>query len=194
MADRMTPQQRSRCMSHIRSRNTGPEKTVRRELYGRGFRYRLNCPSLPGTPDLVLHKYRTAIFVNGCFWHGPEGCVKYVRPSSNEAFWNAKVERNKARDDRDRAHLEALGWFVIVIWECELTPSRLNDTMDRVEAEIRSNRFRFIADKASSRNRRYLLSSEERKAKEEAALRVGDSLKGVRIPGEVKSLSGEEDL
>ena len=193
MADRMTPLQRSRCMSRIRSKDTGPERSVRRELYRRGFRYRLNCRNLPGTPDIVLHKYRTAIFVNGCFWHGHEGCKSYVRPSSNTGFWDLKVQRNKSRDARDAAHLEALGWFVITIWECELSPSRLQETMDKVESDIRSNRFRYIKEKAASRYRKDSLAKEDHLKRSETVLKTEESLGGTKIPGNVKSLSEKEE-
>lgn len=193
MADRMTVLQRSKCMSHIRSRNTGPERIVRKELYSRGFRYRLNCSSLPGTPDLVLHKYRTAVFVNGCFWHGHENCPKYVRPSSNAAFWNAKVEANRKRDAKVIAHLEALGWFVLTIWECELSPDRLYETMARVETEIRANRFRFISRKEEARKRKAELSSRDHDDKLKEAEKSREALSGKKIPREVRLLSKHSD-
>ena len=96
--DKMTAEQRHRCMAAIRSRDTRPEMVVRRYLHACGFRYRLNHPGLPGHPDIVLRKYRTVIFVNGCFWHGHEGCRHFRLPKTNTGFWRAKIERNKARD------------------------------------------------------------------------------------------------
>ena len=93
MPDILTPQQRHRCMSRIRSKATKPEMAVRRWLWAHGYRYRLNVKSVPGKPDIVMRRYRTAIFVNGCFWHGHEGCSKFVMPKSNTAFWQAKITR-----------------------------------------------------------------------------------------------------
>ena len=98
MPDPLTLQQRHLCMSHIRSKDTSPELKVRRELWRRGYRYRVNVRSLPGTPDIVLGRYRSVIFVNGCFWHGHEGCRKYTVPKSNVEFWKEKVARNRERD------------------------------------------------------------------------------------------------
>ena len=98
MADKLTKEQRHHCMAQIRGKGTKPEMVVRKFLFGRGFRYRLNHPWLPGHPDIVLRKYRSVIFVNGCFWHGHEGCRYYVVPKSNTEFWKTKIARNRARD------------------------------------------------------------------------------------------------
>lgn len=108
MPDRLTPEQRNRCMKSIRSRNTKPEMMVRRYLFARGFRYRVNVKRLPGTPDIVLRKYRTAIFINGCFWHGHEDCPYFVLPKTNTPFWKAKIERNRERDMQKRIQLRLL--------------------------------------------------------------------------------------
>ena len=116
----MTPQQRHRCMSHIRSKDTKPEQLVRQALWHKGFRYKLHVKDLPGKPDIVLPKYKTAIFVNGCFWHGHKGCKDFVIPKSNTAFWLEKIGKNKERDARDETALKSAGWKVITIWECEL--------------------------------------------------------------------------
>lgn len=132
MPDRMTPQQRHNCMSHIHSRDTRPELAARRELWRRGFRYRVNVRKLPGTPDIVLPKYRTAIFVNGCFWHHHEGCRYATTPKKNVEYWNAKFERNRARDAETAETLEAQGWNVVVIWECELKKDKLEQTRERL--------------------------------------------------------------
>lgn len=103
---------------------------MRRFLFARGFRYRLNHPRLPGHPDLVLRKYRTAIFVNGCFWHGHEGCRYYVVPKSNVDFWKAKIERNRARDREEQQRLAAMGWHCITVWECQLKPKVREQTLE----------------------------------------------------------------
>lgn len=133
MTDRMTPEQRHRCMAAIRSRDTRPEMVVRRYLWGRGFRYRLSHPWLPGHPDIVLRKYRTAIFVNGCFWHGHENCKAYRLPKTNTEFWQAKIERNRKRDAYERRQLAAMGWHCIVVWECELKPKARERTLHALE-------------------------------------------------------------
>ena len=122
MPDKLTPEQRHRCMASIKSRNTKPEVLVRKFLFARGLRFRINVKRLPGTPDIVLKKYRTCIFVNGCFWHGHEGCKYYVMPKTNTEFWKAKIERNRARDLDRRIKLRDMGWHVIQIWECQLKP------------------------------------------------------------------------
>lgn len=122
MADRLTKEQRHKNMSAIRGKNTKPELVVRKFLFSRGFRYRLNHPRLPGHPDLVLRKYRTVIFVNGCFWHGHENCKYFVLPKTNSEFWSDKIERNKARDKKEQRQLAAMGWHCITIWECQLKP------------------------------------------------------------------------
>lgn len=120
MADLLTSNQRSYCMSRIRGKNTKPEILVRKGLHARGFRFRLHNKKLPGSPDVVLPKYGVAIMVNGCFWHGHKGCRYANEPKSNVDFWLAKIARNRHRDEVTVAHLEALGWHVITIWECEL--------------------------------------------------------------------------
>ena len=129
MSDVMTPQQRHKCMSHIRSKNTKPEQLVRQALWHQGFRYRLHVKDLPGKPDIVLPKYKTVVFINGCFWHGHEGCKDFVIPKSNTAFWLDKIGKNKARDARDEAALNVAGWKVITIWECELKKTQFDDTV-----------------------------------------------------------------
>jgi DNA mismatch endonuclease (patch repair protein) len=120
--DYLTPAQRHRCMSAIHAKNTKPELLVRRYLFSRGFRYRLNDPRLPGHPDLVLRKYRTVVFVNGCFWHGHEGCKYFRLPQTNAEFWQAKITRNSERDKAEQRALAALGWHCITVWECQLKP------------------------------------------------------------------------
>lgn len=137
MTDTMTAEQRHRCMSHIRSKGTKPELKVRRWLWSNGYRYRLNVKSVPGKPDIVMRPYRTAIFVNGCFWHGHESCCKI--PQTNRDFWQAKIRRNRERDAANYRILRENGWQVIVIWECQLTAEHLETTMREVEMLLNSN-------------------------------------------------------
>ena len=126
-------------MSHIRSKATKPEMEVRRWLWAHGYRYRLNVKSVPGRPDIVMRKYRTAIFVNGCFWHGHEVCSKFVMPKSNTDFWKTKIEYNRARDQKNYDILNQAGWQVIVIWQCNLTKDRLDPTMQSVSVALNRN-------------------------------------------------------
>ena len=142
--DKLTQQQRHNNMAAIRSKDTKPELIVRRWLWSRGFRYRLNHKRLPGHPDLVLRKYRTCIFVNGCFWHGHHiqciihnaqciieknsECCKI--PKTNREFWVAKIWRNKERDKAEQRQLAGMGWHCITVWECELTPKRREETLE----------------------------------------------------------------
>ena len=123
--DKLTKEQRHKCMSAIKGRNTKPELLVRKFLFSRGFRYRLNHPRLPGHPDLVLRKYRTVIFVNGCFWHGHD--CRNTRPAENKEYWQKKCERNMKHDKDVTAMFEARGWKVLRIWECEL--KKRNETI-----------------------------------------------------------------
>lgn len=137
MADVMTPEQRSRCMAAIKGKDTKPEMIVRKYLFSRGLRFRIQVRKLPGTPDIVLPKYKTVIFVNGCFWHGHEGCKYFRLPKSNVEFWEAKIERNVARDVRNEAELNALGWRVIRAWECEIkTVSEREEYLKRLYDRI----------------------------------------------------------
>lgn len=137
--DKLSAQQRSQNMAAIHAKDTKPEMIVRRGLWKRGFRYRLNHKRLPGHPDLVLRKYRTCIFVNGCFWHGhlvetnqmeSSECCKI--PSTNRNFWVAKIRRNKERDKEEQKELAAMGWHCITVWECELKPSKCEETLDSI--------------------------------------------------------------
>ena len=175
MTDIMTQIQRHRCMSHIRSRNTKPEIKVRQWLWRHGYRYRLCVKGVPGKPDIVMRKYRTAIFVNGCFWHGHgvqltvdslqltvensdsgvavgkvgEKGIPYKVdrkkvenseccriPQSNTEFWIRKIQRNQERDQENYRILRENGWQVIVLWECQLKPKQLEQTMLRVEVQL----------------------------------------------------------
>ena len=138
MADKFSSTQRKYCMSRIRGKNTKPEILVRKGLHARGFRFRLHNKKLPGSPDIVLPKYGVAIMVNGCFWHGHKGCRYATKPKSNVEFWELKILRNRHRDEVTNAHLEALGWHVITVWECELrTGTQLTDRLNSLAEEIR---------------------------------------------------------
>ena len=159
----MTAEQRHEIMSRIRSKNTGPEKAVRRELWRRGYRYRLNVRSLPGTPDIVLPRYRTVIFVNGCFWHGHKGCPKFVMPKTRVDFWTNKITHNQERDILNNQRLESLARNVIVIWECELAKTAFSETMDRVEAQIKANEASWQAYKARRKQDRQFALEQARK-------------------------------
>ena len=135
----MTPKQRHDCMSHIRSKSTRPEELIRKCLWRQGFRYLVNDKRLPGRPDIVLPKYRTVIFVHGCFWHGHKDCKFYTVPKTNTEFWMAKVTRNQERDQEVWRKLEAKGWSVIIVWECQLKKAVLEETVNHVADEIRHN-------------------------------------------------------
>ena len=147
MTDRLTPQQRHYVMSRIHGKDTKPELLVRQWLWRHGYRYRLNVKSVPGKPDIVMRRYRTAIFVNGCFWHGhfvefgveqwfgvredSNICCKI--PETNREFWVNKIRRNQERDQRNYQVLHDNGWQVIVVWECQLQPKAIEQTMLQVE-------------------------------------------------------------
>ncbi len=143
MSDTLTPAQRSYNMSCLRSRNTSPERAVRNALWRMGYRYRLNDRRLPGSPDLVLPKYRAVIFINGCFWHGHRGCTKYVEPKTNAGFWKDKIARNIARDELNAQRLDTLAWTVITVWECELSKKNLDTTITRIEANLQAAKTKY---------------------------------------------------
>ena len=171
---------RSANMAAIRGKDTKPEMIVRRGLWKRGFRYRLNHKRLPGHPDLVLRKYRTCIFVNGCFWHGHEvvltsdhepltiensACCKI--PKTNRDFWVAKIRRNKERDKEEKKKLAAMGWHTITVWECELTPRRREETLDSIAFTLnriwlQDHRTEIVYDqKLEEENANSLIAAEE---------------------------------
>lgn len=120
MTDRMTREQRSRCMSKIRSKDTKPEMIVRRMAWHLGYRYKLHRKNLPGTPDLAFPARKKAIFVHGCFWHRHQGCSNAQLPIANEAYWTTKLAKNVFRDEMAQAQLSKMGWKVLIIWECEV--------------------------------------------------------------------------
>ncbi len=139
MSDNRTPDQRHRNMAAIHSASTTPELKVRHALWRQGFRYRINDRRLPGKPDIVLPKYRTAIFIHGCFWHGHKGCKDYTIPKTNTTFWTDKIAKNQEHDQEVWRCLEAKGWAVIIVWECQLKKDVINNTISQVIGEIHHN-------------------------------------------------------
>lgn len=133
----MTPEQRSHCMAAIKGKDTKPEMIVRKYLFSRGLRYRVNNRKLPGSPDIVLKKYKTVVFVDGCFWHGHEGCKYFRLPKTNNDFWRHKIAMNYARDYANNIDLELAGWRVIRIWECEIrTKAKREETLSKLFTRI----------------------------------------------------------
>ena len=125
-------------MSKIRSKNTKPEIVIRKGLFAKGFRYRINSTKLPGKPDIVLSRYKTVIFVHGCFWHRHEGCKYAYTPKTNTEFWLDKIHSNQARDIQNKAKLETMGWKVLTVWECETRKSsNIPLVIERLESEIK---------------------------------------------------------
>ena len=174
----MTPQQRHVCMSNIRSKNTKPECFLRHSLWHQGFRYRVNDKRLPGRPDIVLPKYRTVVFVHGCFWHGHNDCKYYFVPKTNTEFWVAKVARNQERDQEVWRKLEAKGWYVIIVWECQLKKANLDETVARVAAEIVQNgeSYRVVCEERRKAREEYRRERKARKGREQALLEEAKSI------------------
>ena len=139
MADNHSKEVRSMNMSHIRSTNSKPEEKVRKYLFSCGLRYRKNDRRLPGCPDLVFPKYKTVIFVNGCFWHHHD-CGRFVWPASNEEYWRRKINRNVERDAQNIRQLESQGWNVITIWECQLKRAVAEDNLKKLYEDIVRNK------------------------------------------------------
>lgn len=139
MADRVSSEARSHMMSRVKGYNTKPELLVRRYLYSHGLRFRIHVKELPGKPDIVLRRFKTAIFVHGCFWHQHQGCKRSTMPTSNTEFWNVKLCKNVTRDTHNVHELEKNGWQVIVVWECELSPLKIAHTLSEIENKIKSN-------------------------------------------------------
>lgn len=169
MADTMTEAQRHYTMSQVHSASTKPELRLRNALWHLGFRYRVNVKRLPGTPDIVLPKYRTVIFVHGCFWHGHKDCKNGNTPKSNTAFWIAKITRNQQRDQEVWRQLEAKGWSVIIVWECQLKKAVFDETIRRVEAEIYQNGENYRKAQEERRTAREAYFQERRARKEREA-------------------------
>jgi DNA mismatch endonuclease (patch repair protein) len=139
MADHISPQKRSWNMAQIKGKGTKPEELVRKYLFSQGFRYRKNVRNLPGCPDIVLPKYRTVVFVNGCFWHKHD-CPRFVWPSSNQEYWRPKITANVERDERNHSMLLESGWNVIVVWECELKKAVAEVRLTRLINEIKGGK------------------------------------------------------
>lgn len=136
MSDVHSAEIRSYNMSQIHSKDTKPEELVRKYLFSKGFRYRKNDARLPGKPDIVLPKYKTVIFINGCFWHKHEGCKYFVWPKNNAEFWKEKIEKNADRDAKNYKLLEKAGWNIIIIWECELKSRVVESSLNRIVVEL----------------------------------------------------------
>lgn len=189
----MTPQQRHDCMASIHSKDTLPERIVRHELWRRGYRFRKCVKTLPGTPDIVLPKYRTVIFINGCFWHGHKGCAKYTVPKSNVSFWKNKIARNQERDLRNTQLLESIGWNVITIWECELEKPRLSETIEMAVHQIKANAFRWEEYKARRRQDRQFAIYQARRRREITATLEAELQSKFHIPLKIQRLAHSEN-
>ncbi len=137
MSDVHTPEQRSFNMSRIRSKDTKPEILVRKFLFSHGFRFRIHAKKMPGKPDIVLPKYKTVIFVHGCFWHGHQGCRFFVVPKTRPDWWTAKINRNRELDNVNVQKLEELGWQVMEVFECELKPDKQQDTLTLIVSRLK---------------------------------------------------------
>ncbi len=137
--DNHTKEVRSYNMSRIKSINSKPEELVRKYLFSQGLRYRKNVKRLPGKPDIVLSKYKTIVFVNGCFWHGHKGCRYFVMPKSNTEYWNKKIDNNVKRDELVYQQLSELGWNILVVWECELKSDKRENTLEYLYYNILRN-------------------------------------------------------
>lgn len=164
-------ERRSQCMASIRSKDTKPELTVRRYLHSRGYRFRKNVRRLPGTPDIVMRKYGVVIFVHGCFWHGHESHMRI--PKSNRDFWESKIARNRQRDEICKEQLRRMGWSVITVWECQLSPQRRAKTLAEIESLINRNylnRFRPCEPSTQQRPAKFIASAYHRDDSEEAPL------------------------
>ena len=187
MPDILTPLQRHNCMSRIHGKNTKPEILVRKGLHARGFRFRLHNKKLPGCPDVVLPRYGVVIMVNGCFWHGHKGCQYATKPKSNIEFWEIKIARNRHRDEVTNAHLEALGWHVITIWECELKgKSTATSRLDALAEEIREAGIALLERKALSKNNRLAAQSKARELMERQAQLEAELAALYPIPKKIK--------
>ncbi len=178
MADFLSSEERSIRMSRIRSVSTKPELLFRHAIWHRGFRYRVNTKNLPGRPDIVLPKYRTVVFVHGCFWHGHQGCPTSHIPETNSDFWMAKIARNQERDQEVWRKLEAKGWSVVIVWECQLKKANLDETIDRVAAEIVRNgeNYRTVQEERKKVREEYLRERKKRKEREQSLLEEVKSL------------------
>ena len=194
MPDRMTPEQRHDCMASIHSENTRPEQAVRRDLWHRGYRFRKCVRTLPGTPDIVLPKYRTCIFVNGCFWHGHKGCSKFVMPKTRTEFWANKIARNQERDLVNIQRLESIGWSAITVWECELGKSSIENTMEKIESMLEENRTKWESYQAHRRESRKFAIEQARRRREINAIIEAELKERFGIPERIRRLSRIDQL
>lgn len=140
MVDKVSKEIRSYNMSQIRSKDTKPEILVRSFLFSKGLRFRKNDKRYPGSPDIVLPKYKTIVFVHGCFWHLHEGCKYAVMPKSNVDFWQKKLYRNRERDENNKNILEEMGWKVLIVWECQLKKDNMQQTLNTLYDQITSKK------------------------------------------------------
>lgn len=140
MTDVHSQETRSYNMSRIRAKDTKPELLVRKYLFSKGFRYRVNVKNLPGKPDIVLPKYKTVIFIHGCFWHGHEGCRYFVIPKTRTEWWTEKIRKNKERDQKDHDALRIAGWNIMTVWECQLKPKICAETLEGIALLLEKTR------------------------------------------------------
>jgi DNA mismatch endonuclease (patch repair protein) len=161
MADHLTPEKRSWNMSRIRSRHTKPELIIRSLLHRAGFRFRIKNNKLPGSPDIVLPKYKIAIFVHGCYWHRHDNCSKTRTPKSNREFWQKKFAKNVARDQKVQRELESLQWRVLILWECEI----LKDPLSVLEFVVRKLEEETYQEYTVDMDRRQILKVAEKKSR-----------------------------
>ena len=189
MPDRMTPEQRHDCMASIHSEDTRPEQAVRRELWRRGYRFRKCVRTLPGTPDIVLPKFRTCIFVNGCFWHGHKGCSKFVMPKTRTEFWANKIARNQERDLVNIQSLESIGWSALTIRECEHSKSGIENTMEKIESMLAENRTKWKEYQAHRRESRKFAIEQARRRREINAINEAELNARYGIPEKIRRLS-----
>lgn len=139
MVDHLTKEKRSWNMSQIRSKNTRPEMIIRSMLHKMGYRFRLHRKDLPGKPDIVLPKYKTVVFVHGCFWHRHKGCKRCTRPTTNQNYWQMKFDRNIKKDRSNKTKLKKMGWKVIIVWECEISNNGWKDKVNKALCQNISN-------------------------------------------------------
>lgn len=175
----MTKEERSIRMAQIRSVCTKPEIELRRSLWRHGFRYSVNDDKYPGKPDIVLSRHRTMVFIHGCFWHGHKGCRYAHIPKTNTDFWTAKIARNQQRDQEVWRKLEALGWYVIVVWECQLKKAQFEATLEYVINEIRNNGDTFNKVQADRRAAREKYLEERKFIKEKESKVLSEIKKGL---------------
>lgn len=192
MADKVSIKQRHYIMSRVRSVNTKPEIKLRKALFEKGFRYRVNVKTLPGKPDIVLPKYHTVIFVNGCFWHGHSGCKYYTVPETNNEFWVEKVASNKERNEVNNQRVESLSWSVITIWECELKSKAFQDTIVKVEAELAANKVKWESYQAKRRSDREFARAEAKRKKQIREEVEKELQEQFHVPVKVRKTSRED--